>query len=77
MHYIYNNICKYHVIPATNTTGYSGDLCQYNMDTCSSNPCQHDQGCSNFRSSYRCDCSTHFTGTHCEKLTEVCFNNNC
>jgi hypothetical protein len=48
-------------------TGFSGDLCDYELDECASNPCNNNE-CTNDISlvdEYECECSAYYTGDNC------------
>ena len=45
--------------------GYSGVLCQTQIDNCASRPCLNGGTCTNGVGSYACECTPHFTGETC------------
>ena len=45
--------------------GYSGVLCQTQIDNCASRPCLNGGTCTNGVGSYSCECTSHFTGETC------------
>lgn len=52
-------------------TGFSGVLCQMNIDECASNPCQNYAKCEDKVNDYLCHCYPGYTGKllHMVKLT--------
>ena len=50
--------------------GYSGVLCQTQIDNCASRPCLNGGTCTNGVGSYSCECTPHFTGETCEEEVE-------
>lgn len=46
--------------------GYSGDLCDKNIDDCTPNPCQNGGRCDDGVGAYSCVCDGRFTGDECE-----------
>ncbi|XP_068713066.1 notch homolog 2 N-terminal-like protein A [Montipora foliosa] len=46
------------------------------LDSCFSNPCQHNGTCSRNLSNYSCECANGFKGQNCEEL-DSCFSNPC
>jgi hypothetical protein len=51
----------------TCVSGFSGTLCQNNIDDCASNPCQHSESslCVDDVESYHCICGTNIIGNTC------------
>lgn len=45
--------------------GFTGDLCDININDCLSNPCIHGK-CVDGIASYRCDCNKGYFGKQCE-----------
>lgn len=43
-------------------TGYSGHLCQMNIDECASNPCQNEANCDDQINDYVCSCYPGYMG---------------
>ncbi len=46
--------------------GYSGDLCDKNIDDCTPNPCRNGGRCDDGIDEYSCVCPGQYTGTNCE-----------
>ena len=42
--------------------GFTGSLCQHNIDDCASDPCGHGQ-CTDLVNGYSCDCEPGYDGT--------------
>ena len=64
-------------IVCTCADGYSGDLCETNIDDCDPNPCQNGGTCYDGVASYLCQCAEGFTGDNCETALESCDPNPC
>lgn len=59
-------------------TGYSGTLCQNNVDECAgNNPCLNGGQCFDTYGSYICECSTGYGGPNCEKTISECQSQPC
>lgn len=59
-------------------TGYSGTLCQNNVDECySSNPCLNGGSCYDTYGSYICECPPNFGGSNCEQTIDACASQPC
>ncbi|KAL3857497.1 hypothetical protein ACJMK2_012163, partial [Sinanodonta woodiana] len=46
--------------------GFNGKDCEYDIDECLANPCQHSASCKNIVGNYSCNCPSRFTGKNCE-----------
>ncbi|KAL8564073.1 hypothetical protein ACOMHN_034550 [Nucella lapillus] len=57
-------------------TGYSGSLCQHNIDDCASNPCVNGE-CTDLVNNYTCICHPGYEGANCENNTNDCLTANC
>lgn len=49
----------------TCATGFSGDLCETNIDDCVPNPCENGGTCTDQLDSFHCDCAIGFAGPTC------------
>jgi protein crumbs len=59
-------------------TGYSGDLCQNNIDECrAGNPCLYNGVCFDSYGSYICDCPPGYGGKNCEQTQSECQSAPC
>ena len=52
--------------------GYTGYMCQNQIDNCANNPCLNGGTCTNQVGSYTCQCSSEYTGDRCQDEVEVC-----
>ncbi|CAG9772773.1 unnamed protein product [Ceutorhynchus assimilis] len=52
--------------------GYTGTLCQTNVDECQSNPCRNGGICIDKINSFSCNCTEDWMGALCEKPYDVC-----
>ena len=57
--------------------GYSGTLCDVNVDECSPDPCQNGGSCTDGINSYTCSCVAGYTGTNCETNIDECSPDPC
>ncbi|KAL4239474.1 hypothetical protein ACF0H5_000289 [Mactra antiquata] len=57
--------------------GYTGSLCQHNIDECSSNPCQNGGICLDEIAGYSCNCLIGYNGTNCENDIDFCNDDGC
>ena len=55
-------------------SGYTGRLCETNVDECVSQPCLNDGTCVDGIDSYTCNCTAGFTGNLCETDIDDCAN---
>lgn len=57
--------------------GYTGPLCQTDVDECQPAPCHNGGTCHNLVGRFSCSCSPGFTGTACERDVNECLSNPC
>lgn len=57
--------------------GYTGYLCQNQIDECESNPCQFGGHCEDLIAGYQCRCKPGTSGPNCEINVNECFSNPC
>ena len=50
--------------------GYSGFMCQNQIDNCVNNPCLNGGTCTNGIGSFSCECPAEFTGERCQDQVE-------
>ncbi|CAH1259112.1 VWDE [Branchiostoma lanceolatum] len=56
-------------------TGFTGPLCDVDVDECLDNPCDHGV-CNNTVGGFQCECEQYYTGPLCDQETP-CFSNPC
>ncbi|CAF4678857.1 unnamed protein product, partial [Rotaria magnacalcarata] len=49
-----------------------GDVCQYDIDECVSNPCMNNGTCHNYNGGFHCQCPTDYYGKRCEYSPADC-----
>ena len=59
------------------SVGYQGDLCENDVDECSSHPCQNDGICINHVNKFTCECTERHYGVFCQKLIKSCKSSPC
>eukprot|EP00058_Branchiostoma_floridae_P018886 XP_002604375.1 hypothetical protein BRAFLDRAFT_73361 [Branchiostoma floridae] len=58
-------------------TGFTGDLCQTNIDDCQNDPCGLHGRCVDGVNSYSCVCDVGYQGQHCQEQLQLCRPNPC
>lgn len=58
-------------------TGYTGPLCEVEIDECSSSPCAHSNNCTDLVNDYLCDCLPGWAGKNCNTDIDECASNPC
>ena len=56
------------------TSGYSGDLCDTNIDDCDPDPCVNNGTCSDEVNDYTCTCINQWMGKNCSNCDLTCNN---
>ena len=57
--------------------GFSGPICEINIDECEPNPCTNDGSCQDQINGYFCQCKAGFRGVNCEININECDPNPC
>jgi len=65
-HMIDNRLCLAFAIRCECVNGYSGRLCQVDIDNCEPNLCLNGATCVDGVASFSCRCPPGFNGTRCE-----------
>ncbi len=50
--------------------GYTGSLCESDINECASNPCRNGGTCTDQVNGYICQCPVSHTGPNCEQETQ-------
>ena len=58
-------------------SGFSGPICEINIDECEPNPCTNDGSCQDQINGYFCQCKAGFRGVNCEININECDPNPC
>ena len=53
-------------------SGYTGSLCDVEVDLCLSKPCQNNGSCTTLFNDFECECVTGFTGVECDVEIDYC-----
>uniref|UniRef100_A0A8C6WMM5 EGF-like domain-containing protein n=1 Tax=Neogobius melanostomus TaxID=47308 RepID=A0A8C6WMM5_9GOBI len=58
-------------------SGFTGDMCEVDIDECEGSPCENGGTCRNNPGGFHCECKTGFSGTVCSIDIEKCLKMNC
>lgn len=58
-------------------TGYDGDLCEKEVNECTSDPCQNGGICVDGTNKFYCECLQSYSGTLCQNIVGVCKSSPC
>lgn len=65
------------VFNCTCPDGFTGTLCEYDIDECERNPCQNEGICTNTAGSFACHCQSGFSGSICSVDEDQCQKVDC
>lgn len=57
--------------------GYTGLLCEQELNECNSTPCENEGTCTDLLASFSCQCMAGWTGARCERDVLECSSNPC
>ncbi|KAJ8404732.1 hypothetical protein AAFF_G00335950 [Aldrovandia affinis] len=57
--------------------GFSGTVCESDIDECEEDPCQNGGTCVNYLGGFFCHCLKGFSGVHCHSNVDECQNIRC
>uniref|UniRef100_A0AAQ4PW40 Neurogenic locus notch homolog protein 1 n=1 Tax=Gasterosteus aculeatus aculeatus TaxID=481459 RepID=A0AAQ4PW40_GASAC len=60
-----------------NWTGFTGNVCQIDVDECASTPCKNGAKCTDGPNKYTCECTEGYSGRHCETDVNECYSDPC
>ena len=63
--------------PCICAAGYSGTLCQTDIDECASGPCENGGNCTDLVNRFVCTCVPGFSGVMCQTQIDDCTSNPC
>uniref|UniRef100_A0A7M4E463 Neurogenic locus notch homolog protein 2 n=1 Tax=Crocodylus porosus TaxID=8502 RepID=A0A7M4E463_CROPO len=72
-----NNSLSCFSIVSFSFSGFTGAVCQIDIDDCSSTPCLNGAKCIDHPNGYECQCATGFTGILCEENINNCDPDPC
>ena len=60
----------------SSTSGYTGELCEAEINECDSQPCLFNGTCTDLINNFRCACAEGFMGSQCEAVVRSCVLDN-
>ena len=57
--------------------GWTGPLCDQNIDDCAEEPCLLGANCTDLINDFACDCPTGFGGKRCQDKIDLCHTADC
>ena len=60
----------------SSTSGYTGELCEAEINECDSQPCLFNGTCTDLINNFRCACAEGFIGSQCEAVVRSCMLDN-
>ncbi|KAM4590289.1 protocadherin Fat 4-like [Fundulus diaphanus] len=65
------------IFNCTCSVGFSGSLCEDDIDECEVNPCENNSTCENTAGSFHCHCQSGFSGSVCSADVDECLKVKC
>ena len=69
LHFFLQNPANTNAFTCACLEGWTGHLCQTDVNECDDNPCQNGGTCTNTNGNYTCTCTEFSRGRNCEQLT--------
>ncbi|XP_024861742.1 protocadherin Fat 4 isoform X2 [Kryptolebias marmoratus] len=65
------------IFNCTCPVGFTGSLCEDDIDECERNPCENNSTCENIAGSFYCHCQSGFSGSICSADVDECLKVKC